>query len=119
MRHAFPRLALLAGSLLLGSPAAANDGGADPRNADAFNNLGYSHRKLGKRDKALISYAEALRRDPKHLGALESQGKLFLELGDVPRAEANLDHLGRLCGRCETYRDLAETILAHKAKPRT
>ncbi len=160
MRHAFPRLALLAGCLLLASPATANDGGADPRttttpsatvdpvyrramvevkagryaaaipllvdvvgndsrNADAFNNLGYSHRKLGQRDKALIYYAEALRLDPKHLGALEYQGELFLELGDLARAETNLDQLGRLCGRCENYRDLAEAIVAHKAKPRT
>ncbi len=93
--------------------------GNDPKNADAFNNLGYSHRKLGQRDKALIYYAEALRLDPSHLGALEYQGELFLELGDPVRAEANLDRLGRLCGRCENYRDLAEAIVAHKAKPKT
>lgn len=93
--------------------------GNDSRNADAFNNLGYSQRKLGQRDKALISYAEALRVDPKHLGALEYRGELFLELGDLARAETNLDQLGRLCGRCENYRDLAEATVAHKAKPRT
>lgn len=45
----------------------------DPRNADAFNNLGYSQRKLGQRDQAMASYAEALRLKPEHLGALEYQ----------------------------------------------
>ena len=91
----------------------------DPKNADAFNNLGYSHRKLGQREQALTYYAEALRLDPRHLGALEYQGELFLELNDLARAEANLALLGRLCGRCENYGDLAEAIVAHKAKPKT
>lgn len=91
----------------------------DPRNADAFNNLGYSHRKLGQREQASTYYAEALRLAPDHLGALEYQGELFLEFGDLPRAESNLNRLGRLCGRCEHYEDLAQAIAAFKAKPKS
>ena len=91
----------------------------DPRNADAFNNLGYSQRKLGQRDQAMASYAEALRLKPGHLGALEYQGELFLELGDLSKAETNLNRLGTLCGRCESYEDLAQTITAYKAKPKS
>ncbi len=108
-----------AGRFAAAIPLLADVVAKDPMNADAFNNTGYSHRKLGQRERALTYYAEALRLDPKHLGALEYQGELFLELGDLPRAEANLDLLGRLCGRCESYEDLAEAVAAFKAKPKT
>ncbi len=108
-----------AGRFAAAIPLLADVVARDPTNADAFNNLGYSYRKLGQREQALTYYAEALRLDPKHLGALEYQGELFLELNDLPRAEANLDLLGRLCGRCESYEDLAEAVVAYKARPRT
>jgi tetratricopeptide (TPR) repeat protein len=91
----------------------------DPRSADGFNMLGYSLRKLGQREQAMPYYQEALRLDPKHLGALEYQGELFIQLGDVARAEANLEQLARLCGRCEQHDDLAKAVAAHKAKPRS
>ena len=92
--------------------------GRNPGNADGFNMLGYSHRKLGQRDYAMIYYAEALRLDPKHLGALEYQGELFVELGDLGRAQANLDLLAKLCGQCEEHDDLAQAIGAYRAKPK-
>ena len=48
----------------------------DPRSADGFNMLGYSLRKLGQHQQSMFYYAEALRLDQKHLGALEYQGEL-------------------------------------------
>ena len=91
----------------------------DPKNADGFNMLGYSLRKLGHQQQAMFYYAEALRLDPKHLGALEYQGELYIQLGNLPAAEANLEQLARLCGRCEQHNELAQALAAQKAKPRS
>jgi tetratricopeptide (TPR) repeat protein len=90
----------------------------DPRSADGYNMMGYSLRKLGQHQQAMFYYAEALRLDPKHLGALEYQGELYIQLGNVAAAEANLAQLARLCGRCEQHNDLAQAVAAFKAKPR-
>ena len=43
----------------------------NPKNADAYNYLGYSNRWLGKYDEAFAAYNQALTLDPKHKGALE------------------------------------------------
>lgn len=92
-----------------------------PRNADAFNYLGYSHRKLGNRDQALTYYTRALQIDPNHRGANEYLGELYLDMNDLPKAEERLAVLSRVCGaRCEEYRDLREQVEKFKAgKPRS
>ncbi len=84
----------------------------EPRNADALNLLGFSYRKLGQLDVARTWYEAALAADPAHLGALEYQGELFLMLGDVAAAQANLARLTTLCGTCEEHADLAAAIAA-------
>jgi tetratricopeptide (TPR) repeat protein len=56
---------------------------ADSRNADAYNLLGFSHRKLGQIDAALAHYGKALTLEPEHRGANEYLGELYLELGDL------------------------------------
>lgn len=66
-------------------------------NADAWNLLGYSWRKLDKNKKSRYAYAKALKADPKHKGALEYQGELFIKLGELDKAEANLEKLKALC----------------------
>ncbi len=91
----------------------------NPGSADGFNMLGYSLRKLGQQQQAMFYYAEALRLDPKHLGALEYQGELYIQLGNLAGAEANLQQLARLCGRCEQHNDLAQAVAAQKAKPKS
>ena len=53
---------------------------ADPTNADAHNYLGFSHRKLGNVDVALTHYGKALELKPKHRGANEYLGELYLDL---------------------------------------
>ena len=82
----------------------------DGKNADAWNLLGYSSRKLGHYDNAAKYYEAALRLDPDHLGALEYQGELFIETGQLVKARANLAQLRELCGTCEEYRDLQEAV---------
>ena len=90
---------------------------ANPRNADAHNLLGYSYRKLGRYPEASQAYLKALEIDPDHKGALEYQGELFLKLGQLYKAEQNLNRLSALCWfGCEEHTDLKKAIAAYKAK---
>jgi len=91
---------------------------ADPRNADALNGLGYANRNLGRHEASMTWYRRALAVDAGHKGALEYQGELFLTLGDLSGAEANLATLARVCSRsCEEFRELEAAIAKHKAAP--
>jgi Flp pilus assembly protein TadD len=84
---------------------------ADPMNADAYNLLGYSFRNFGNSSRAMQAYDKALDLDPNHTGALEYQGVLFVMLGDLDKANANLARIEAVCGTgCEEYEDLAEAI---------
>jgi len=90
---------------------------ADPKNAGAFNYLGYSYRKLGDFDRALGHYQQALKLDPDHRGAHEYLGELYLQMNDLVRAQQHLDRLDKICiFGCEEYTDLKEAIKAYKAK---
>ena len=83
---------------------------SEPKNADAFNYLGYSHRKIGEKDKALAYYKKALDIDPNHMGANEYLGELYLEMGDLPSAETRLATLDKFCKTCEETHELREAI---------
>jgi Flp pilus assembly protein TadD len=84
---------------------------ADPNSADAYNLLGYSFRNAGNAKRAMQAYNNALKLNPKHTGALEYQGVLFVKLGDLDKANANLAKLEAICGTsCEEYEDLAKAI---------
>lgn len=83
----------------------------DSSNDDAFNLLGYAYRKSGNLDLAQRYYKRALKLNPKHTGALEYQGELYLMLGDSANAKANLVKIEAICGTtCEAYKDLAKAI---------
>ncbi|MGH6932624.1 MAG: tetratricopeptide repeat protein [Dongiaceae bacterium] len=86
-----------------------------PSNADAFNLLGYSHRKLGRYDEALEYYQDALKLEPAHIGANEYLGELYLEMKDLPKAEERLAVLTKACDGCEEQKELEEKIAAYKA----
>jgi len=88
-----------------------------PENADAHNLLGYSYRKLGQLDPAREHYDRALELDPKHKGALEYLGELYLQTGDLKAAEGLLERLAAACpDGCEERQDLAEEIAEFKNK---
>ncbi len=90
---------------------------AEPKNADILNALGYSHRKLGAIEPALDYYRKALEVEPKHRGANEYLGELYLELGELSKAEERLGVLDKACFfGCEEYTELKEAIKAFKAK---
>lgn len=88
---------------------------AEPQNADAWNLLGYSNRKLGNMAAAAKAYKSALRINPGHLGALEYQGEMFVQLGQIDDAKANLASLKSLCGTCEEMTELQEAIAEAKS----
>jgi tetratricopeptide (TPR) repeat protein len=89
---------------------------AEPRNAGAYNYLGYAHRKLGKLDASYDFYQKALKLDPKHRGAHEYLGELYLQRGDLASAEAMLKKLNSLCFfGCEELDDLKKAIAQYKA----
>ncbi|HMH18788.1 MAG TPA: tetratricopeptide repeat protein, partial [Burkholderiales bacterium] len=91
----------------------------DTGNADWNNLMGYSLRKGPTPDFAGAEkfYNEALRIDPKHRGALEYSGELYLQTGDLAKAEQRLATLDKLCTfGCEEYSDLKKAIAQYKAK---
>ena len=78
---------------------------------DRQNLLGFSARKLGKFEVAGQHYEQALTINPRHLGALEYQGELFLQLGQVKKAQANLSKLVQYCGSdCDETKALRKAI---------
>ena len=82
-----------------------------PNNADLNNLLGYSARNLKQYKPAATYYTKALKIDPKHLGALEYQGELFMLTKKTVDAKKNLAKLKSLCGvNCEEYLDLKKAI---------
>ena len=88
----------------------------NPRNADALNYLGYSHRKLGDYVRALAFYQRALDVEPDHRGANEYIGEAYLELKQPEKARLHLDRLARICGPdCEEYKELKKAFDAFPA----
>ena len=90
----------------------------DSGDADWNNLMGYSLRKAPTPDFAGAErfYNEALRIDPRHRGALEYSGELYLQTGDLARAEQRLAALDKACRfGCSEYSDLKKAIAQYKA----
>ena len=66
--------------------------------ADIYNYLGYTHRKLKDYDTAETYYLKALKLDSDHLGALEYMGELFLETDRIEEAKNLLQKLKSVAG---------------------
>ena len=90
------------------------------QHADVYNLLGFSYRKSGDLKQAATFYAKALDFDAEHKGALEYQGEMFVELGQIGRAKLNLAKLVKLCPTgCEEREDLEKAIAVAVSKART
>ncbi|MDP1693424.1 MAG: tetratricopeptide repeat protein [Burkholderiaceae bacterium] len=90
----------------------------DKSSADWNNLMGYSQRKARTPDFAAAEryYGAALQLDPKHRGALEYSGELFLQLGDLARAEQRLAALDKACFLpCEEFTELKNAVARFKA----
>ena len=80
-------------------------------NADAFNLLGYSHRKLKQYAVAERFYKRALTIDPEHKGALEYLGELYVETNRFDLARQQLSKLDQVCWfSCKEYRLLKRRL---------
>ncbi len=87
----------------------------NPRNADAYNLLGYSTRASGNPNGSLQYYQQALAVDPKHLGAHEYLGEAYLMLDQPAEADKMLARLDSLCVfGCTEYRMLKTAIANYK-----
>lgn len=110
--------AVKAGNYDRAIPLLENVVARDPGNADAWNYLGFSHRKLKDYEKSLTAYEKALSINPRHKGALEYLGELYVQTGKIEKANAQLKKLKEVCGffGCEEYDDLKAAIKAFKSR---
>ena len=79
--------------------------------ADRLNLLGFTARKSGNLTAAGDFYEQALALNPRHTGALEYQGELFIQLGKIELAKANLAKIDKICWLpCNAERELKKAI---------
>jgi tetratricopeptide (TPR) repeat protein len=89
----------------------------EPDNADLLNLMAYSQRRLKHYDIALECYQKALQIDPRHRGANEYLGELYLQIGQLDKAEERLEVLDKECFfGCEEFDDLEAAIADYRAK---
>jgi len=82
-----------------------------PDEADLLNLLAFSQRKLKRYDDAMTNYQKALKIEPKHLGANEYLGELYLQLDQPEQAEERLQVLDGACFfGCDEYDKLKQAI---------
>ena len=87
------------------------------QNADYHNLYAYSIRKGPNPAMDLVfrHYNEALRLNPKHLGAHEYLGEAYLMTGNVLKAREHLAQLDKLCTfGCEEYTALKKEVAAYE-----
>ena len=79
--------------------------------ADIYNYLGYSHRKIENYTKSEDYYLKALKINPKHVGALEYIGELFIETNRIEKAKEYLKKLKEAAGTgSDEYKELSELV---------
>ena len=90
----------------------------DTSSAEWNNLMGYSLRKAKTPDLDASEkyYDDALRIDPRHRGALEYSGELYLMKGNLAMAEKRLAALDKICALpCSEYTNLKKAIARYKA----
>ena len=81
------------------------------KQAYKYNLLGFTARKRGDLNAAAEYYTNALKLNPKHLQALEYQGELYLQLGEIEKAKNNLKKIKTICWFiCKEKKMLEEAI---------
>ena len=89
---------------------------ARPDDADAYNLLGYTHRKLQNFPAAFASYERALEIDPDHVRTHQYIGEAYLETDNLEMAEQHLRALDLIClFGCEDFDDLKEAVELYRA----
>ena len=94
-----------------GALADLRDLAQDNQQADVYNLLGFTLRKTGDFTTALTYYNKALELKPDHKAAREYLGELYVETGDMAKANEQLASLQKLCpAGCEELSDLKQAI---------
>ncbi|MCU9848329.1 tetratricopeptide repeat protein [Defluviimonas sp. WL0024] len=88
-----------------------------PGDADAWTLLGLASLRLRDYTGAEDYYAEALRLDPGHRGALQYQGELYITQRRYEAAKANLARLEELCGGCAERDELDRALVRAGQSP--
>jgi tetratricopeptide (TPR) repeat protein len=84
--------------------------------ADVYNLMGFTLRKTGDYKTSLTYYTKALELQPDHKAAREYLGELYVETGDMAKANEQLATLAKLCpSGCEELDDLKKAIAAKGA----
>src|SRR5688500_6421985 len=92
----------------------------EPKNADVKNLIAYSYRKLGQYRLAYQYYQQALQLDPKHKGAHEYLGELYVNIKRLDKAQEQLAVLQKLCtAACPEYKRLQQAIEDYKQSSTT
>ncbi len=87
----------------------------DRDDADLLNLMAFSNRKLGRFDTAMEYYQKALAIEPDHRGANEYLGELYLQLGQLDKAEERLEILDKECFfGCREYDKLKRAIKEYR-----
>lgn len=90
----------------------------DTGSANWNNLMGFAHRKSATPDFAAAEryYDAALRIEPKHRGALEYSGELYLMTNDLAKAEQRLAALDKACFLpCDEFKLLKKAVESYKA----
>ncbi|MBB3541348.1 MULTISPECIES: tetratricopeptide repeat protein [unclassified Rhizobium] len=94
-----------------GALAELRDLADNNQQADVYNLMGFTLRKTGDYRTSLTYYTKALELQPDHKAAREYLGELYVETGDLPKAEEQVALLKQLCpGGCEELEDLQKAI---------
>ncbi|TAW17971.1 tetratricopeptide repeat protein [Rhizobium ruizarguesonis] len=85
----------------------------DNQQADVYNLMGYTLRKTGDYRTSLTYYTKALELQPDYRAAREYLGELYVETGEMAKAEEQVSSLKQLCpSGCEELEDLQKVIAA-------
>jgi tetratricopeptide (TPR) repeat protein len=88
-----------------------------PEDADVLNLLAYSQRKSKRFDEALVNYQKALNIEPKHRRANEYLGELYLQLGQLDKAQERLQVLDKACFfGCKEFDKLEKAIETYRSQ---
>lgn len=89
----------------------------DQDNPDILSLLGYSYRKVLNYEDALTFYQSALRVEPEHMGANQHLGELYIETGQLDKAQSQLELLDSLSLFASSeYAQLKESIEQYRRK---
>src|SRR5262245_46717517 len=95
----------------LGALADLRDLAQDTQQPDVYNLLGFTLRKSGDFETSLTYYNKALELRPDFKAAREYLGELYVETGDMGKANEQLAALQQLCrSGCDELSDLQQAI---------